>query len=89
MEEMNFIANVNGVEVKYDILFTFDNVELARTYIAYTDHKLTDGKESIYMGYLDPYSDDFKVLPVASEEEKKMFDDVLNEIKTGSNYMVV
>jgi len=84
-----FVANVNGVDVKYEILFSFDNEELKRTYIAYTDHSKDGGKENIYMGYIDPFNDEFSVLPVTTKEETQMFNDVLAEIKTGNNFQVI
>lgn len=80
--ENTFVGIVNGIEVTYEILFTFDNEELKRTYVAYTDHKKDlDGKENIYMGYVNPYVDDFELLPVESPEEINMFNDVLKQIQ--------
>ncbi len=80
--ENTFVGVVNGIEVTYEILFTFDNEELKRTYVAYTDHqKDKDGKENIYMGYINPYANDFELLPVTTPEEISMFNDVLAEIQ--------
>ena len=45
----------NGNEVVYDVLFTFDNDETGKSYIAYTDNtKDEQGNIRVYANIYDP-----------------------------------
>lgn len=80
---------INGVSKEFDLLFSFDNEELNRTYVGYTDNSTIDGQTKIYAGYTDYLSDIKSIKPVTNEAEVEMFTSVLNEIFNGSNYEVV
>ena len=58
MENNSFtMLNEAGEEVKYDVLFTFDNEETNKSYIAYTDNTYDDdGNISVYASTYDPNS---------------------------------
>ena len=42
-EKMTFkITNENGIEVEYEVLFTFESDETKKNYIVYTDNRLDE-----------------------------------------------
>ena len=49
-EKMTFkITNENGIEVEYEVLFTFESDETKKNYIVYTDNSLDeDGNTRVY-----------------------------------------
>ena len=70
MENNSFtMLNEAGEEVKYDVLFTFDNEETNKSYIAYT--------ESTY----DPNSSEVILGKIETENEWKVVETILNTIQ--------
>lgn len=71
----------DGKEVECDILFTFDNEELQRTYVGYTDHSIDqNNREVIYIAYYDINADKKELKEIQTQEELDMVHDVLEEI---------
>lgn len=70
-----------GKEVECDILFTFDNEELQRTYVGYTDHSIDqNNREVIYIAYYDMNAEKKELKEIQTQEELDMVHDVLEEI---------
>ena len=75
---------IDGIEKEYDILFSFDCEENGRTYIGCTDHSLTDaGEEVMRVGYYVKEGDHNLLMPLETQDEQDMVDDVLKQIRVG------
>lgn len=71
----------DGKGVECDILFTFDNEELQRTYVGYTDHSIDqNNREVIYIAYYDMNAEKKELKEIQTQEELDMVHDVLEEI---------
>ena len=71
MENNSFtMLNEAGEEVKYDVLFTFDNEETNKSYIAYTDNTYDDdGNISVYASTYDPNSSEVILGKIETEND--------------------
>ena len=83
MENNSFtMLNEAGEEVKYDVLFTFDNEETNKSYIAYTDNTYDDdGNISVYASTYDPNSSEDILGKIETENEWKVVETILNTIQ--------
>lgn len=83
MENNSFtMLNEAGEEVKYDVLFTFDNEEINKSYIAYTDNTYDDdGNISVYASTYDPNSSEVILGKIETENEWKVVETILNTIQ--------
>lgn len=83
MENNSFtMLNEAGEEVKYDVLFTFDNEETNKSYIAYTDNTYDDdGDISVYASTYDPNSSEVILGKIETENEWKVVETILNTIQ--------
>ena len=83
MENNSFtMLNEEGEEVKYDVLFTFDNEETNKSYIAYTDNTYDDdGNISVYASTYDPNSSEVILGKIETENEWKVVETILNTIQ--------
>ncbi len=76
------MINEDGIEVKYDVLFTFDNEENNKSYIAYTDNTFDDeGNISVYASIYNPNSEDMQLSDIETEQEWKVIETILNTIQ--------
>ena len=83
MENNSFtMLNEAGEEVKYDVLFTFDNEETNKSYIAYTDNTYDDdGNISVYASTYHPNSSEVILGKIETENEWKVVETILNTIQ--------
>ena len=83
MENNSFtMLNEAGEEVKYDVLFTFDNEETNKSYIAFTDNTYDDdGNISVYASTYDPNSSEVILGKIETENEWKVVETILNTIQ--------
>jgi len=83
MENNSFtMLNEAGEEVKYDVLFTFDNEETNKSYMAYTDNTYDDdGNISVYASTYDPNSSEVILGKIETENEWKVVETILNTIQ--------
>lgn len=83
MENNSFtMLNEAGEEVKYDVLFTFDNEETNKSYIAYTDNTYDDdGNISVYASTYDPNSSEVILGKIETGNEWKVVETILNTIQ--------
>ena len=76
------MINENGEEVKYDVLFTFDNEETNKSYIAYTDNNFDEeGNISVYASVYDPNSEEMVLGEIKTDKEWKVIETILNTIQ--------
>lgn len=84
LEEKNsfILRDENGKEIKYDVLFTFDNEETEKSYIVYTDNSLDEkGNVQVFASTFIPNSNDTRLMPVETEKEWKIIEIILEEIQ--------
>ena len=71
----------DGKEVECEVLFTFENDELKKQYIGYTDHSIGEnGRKNIYVSSWNPVLGTDKLEDITTQEELDMVRDVLNQI---------
>ena len=82
-ERMTFKAiNEKGVEVQYEVLFTFESDETKKNYIVYTDNTLDEeGNTKVYASIYNPDQDETKLLPIETDKEWKIIETILNELQ--------
>ena len=80
LEKGKFIMNEDGVDKEYETLFTFINRENNKNYVIYTDNTVdSDGKLNSFASSYDPYSKEFLLLPVETDEEWDNIDSMVND----------
>ena len=76
----------NGNEVVYDVLFTFDNDETGKSYIAYTDNTRDDaGNIQVYASTYDPENPEGKLEAIETDKEWKVIETILEKIEDSLN----
>lgn len=85
MEQVDELGTItimkDGKEVECEVLFTFENDELKKQYIGYTDHSIGEnGRKNIYVSSWNPVLGMDKLEDITTQEELDMVRDVLNQI---------
>jgi len=82
-ERMTFKAiNDQGVEVQYEVLFTFESDETKKKYIVYTDDTTDDaGNVKVYASTYVENGDKYNLSPIKTEKEWKVIETILNELQ--------
>ena len=85
MEQLDDLGTItiikDGKEVECEDLFTFENDELKKQYIGYTDHSIgKNGRKNIYVSSYNPLLGINKLEDITTQEELDMVKDVLNQI---------
>jgi uncharacterized protein YrzB (UPF0473 family) len=83
MEEKTFtLMNAEGVETKYDVLFTFDSEDTEKSYIAYTDNTYDEeGNIQVYASTYDPNSEEMILGEIKTDKEWKVIETILDTIQ--------
>ncbi len=68
-----YVTDENGVEKRMVILFTFDSDDYGKQYVVFQD---PDGEESEI--FASAYTDDGELVPIDSDEEWDMVQEVIN-----------
>ena len=85
IENEKIRLEVNGKEVEYDVLFTFDSEDTLKSYVGYTDHSIAaNGRKNIYVSSYDPLSTGKVLEEVTDERELSMINDVLEQIDSAN-----
>ncbi len=72
------ITNTNGEELECDVLFTFDDEKLKKSYIVFTDNtKDENGNIKVYANYYDPTGKDLSLGKIESDEEWENIQSIL------------
>ncbi len=82
-ERMTFKAiNDEGVEIQYEVLFTFESDETKMKYIVYTDDTTDDdGNIKVYASTYVENGDKYNLSPIKTEKEWKVIETILNELQ--------
>ena len=71
-----------GNETVYDVLFTFDNEETNKSYIAYTDNSVDEkGNVQVYASVYHPGTDSTRLDPIETEKEWQVIEKILETIQ--------
>lgn len=85
IENEKIRLEVNGKEVEYDVLFTFDSEDTLKSYVGYTDHSIAaNGRKNIYVSSYDLLSTEKVLEEVTDERELSMINDVLEQIDSAN-----
>jgi len=82
------MVNEEGIEVEYDVLFSFDSDETKKQYIVYTDHAKTEtGAEKVYASTYEDINDgkELNLTPIKTEKEWKIIETILKSIEEEVN----
>lgn len=84
-EENTFtIINDEGVEIRCEILFTYEDEKTGKNYIAYTDNTLDeDGNTKVFASVFDPNEDNPVLIPIESDEEWELIENILESLSNG------
>ena len=75
------LIEIDGKQVEYDILFTFDCENTKKSYIGYTDNTISNnGRKTIYVSSYNPLSEEIELEDIKDQKELDMIQDVLNKI---------
>ena len=82
-EKMTFkLFDDDGKEIECEVLFTFESNETGKNYMVYTDNTIDEeGNTKVYASIYNPDEDDQKLLPIETDEEWKVIEDILNQIQ--------
>lgn len=82
-EKITFkMKNEQGIEVDYEVLFTFDSEETKKSYMVYTDDtKDEEGNIRVYASCYIPHEEETQLLPIETEKEWKIIDTILKELQ--------
>ena len=85
MEQVDELGTItimkDGKEVECEVLFTFENDELKKQYIGYTDNSYGENRrKNIYVSSWNPVLGTDKLEDITTQEELDMVRDVLNQI---------
>ena len=83
-EKMTFkITNSDGVEVEYEVLFTFDSDETNKSYIVYTDDsKDENGNTRVFASTYISSNNTTQLMPIETDKEWKIIDTILKELQS-------
>lgn len=85
IENEKIRLEVDGKEVEYDVLFTFDSEDTMKSYVGYTDHSIAaNGRKNIYVSSYNPLSAEKVLEEVTDERELSMINDVLEQIDSAN-----
>ena len=72
----------NGVEVVYDVLFTFESEETGKNYIVYTDNQKDEtGNIEVYASIYYPNDPQSKLEAIETEKEWKVIETILETLQ--------
>lgn len=82
-EKMTFkVYDDAGKEIECEVLFTFESDETKKNYIVYTDNTTDDeGNTKVYASIYNPDEDEQKLLPIETDKEWKIIEEILNQIQ--------
>lgn len=76
------VINDEGMEIKCDVLFTFDSDETGKSYIVYTDNSKDErGNVQVFASIYDPESEETKLQPIETEKEWKVIETILETLQ--------
>lgn len=82
-EKMTFkLTNEEGVEIEYEVLFTFESEETKKNYIVYTDNTTDEeGNTKVYASIYTPDQAETELKPIETDKEWKIIETILEQIQ--------
>lgn len=82
-EKMTFkVKGDNGIEVEYEVLFTFESDETKKNYIVYTDNTTDeDGNTKVYASIYTPGEAETELKPIETDKEWKVIETILEQVQ--------
>ena len=81
LDDKKIVLEVDGKQVEYNILFTFDCKDTKKSYIGYSDNTFKDNeRKTIYVSSYNPLSEEIELEDINDPKELKMIQEVLNKI---------
>lgn len=75
------ILDIDGKEIEFEILFTFESDETHKNYMVYTDNTVDEeGNTKVYASVFVPEKEPLELLPVETEREWKVIETILTTI---------
>ena len=72
----------NGIEVEYDVLFTFESDETKKNYIVYTDNTKDElGNIEVYASIYHPEDNNGRLEAIETEKEWKVIETILETLQ--------
>ena len=83
MEKNTFsMLDENGVEVVYDVLFTFESDETGKNYIVYTDNQKDEsGNIEVYASIYYPEEENSRLEAIQTDQEWKVIETILQTLQ--------
>ena len=84
------LLDEDGNEVVYDVLFTFEDGETGKAYIAYTDNSIDPetGSTEVFASVYYPEDGNGRLEPIETEEEWKAVETVLSTLQSAINQQI-
>ena len=75
------IMNDEGVEIECEVIFTYEDEQSGKNYIAYTDNTLDeDGNTKVYASVFDPNEENPVLSQIETEEEWQLIEGILESL---------
>lgn len=81
------IPGPDGEPVEYEVLVTFEDEFTGKNYVLYTDHSTDENGTRIFAGSFEPDDENSLLMPVNTDEEWEMIQDVLDQIQSGGDWL--
>lgn len=76
------VTNSEGLEIEYDVLFTYDSEENKKSYIIFTDHSLDEnGSMRVYANTYDPTGNSLALNAIETEKEWQLINSLLSSVQ--------
>lgn len=80
-ENTFIIMNDEGVEIECEVIFTYEDEQSGKNYIAYTDNTLDeDGNTKVYASVFDPNEENPVLSQIETEEEWQLIEGILESL---------
>ena len=80
MDKLTFKSiDDNGKEVEYEIISLLDSEDGSKNYIFYTDNKLENEKNRVFVSLYKKIGDDIEITPIRTKED---WDFVIGQLKS-------
>lgn len=81
------IVKDDGTTVECEVLFTFDNRATGKSYVVYVDGTTDEnGITQVYASVYDPTGENLQLMPIETEEEWEVIENVLNSFQDGEDF---
>lgn len=76
------VMNDDGIEVEFEVLFTFESEETGKNYIVYTDNTLDeDDNTKVFASIYNPDEEETVLQPIETDEEWAIIEKILDALQ--------